>query len=428
MFHGVVVCVSFFFFFLLSIEIRFTKQKLGYIKRWTFIIITYMEGKEGAAARTGPRLDVSLVVRRAIPSVWNQVKYDTFPSTFCLVGHLEGSQRKMVLQADGRGDAVNKLSNLLKQDEVQYAGFRVTMRMQGNDDPVHKHVYFQWIGRQISEEQRGRAEGDDIFMRQFFNETDVEFVIEGAAFESEADIVAVLRKRTMAELVSACGEKQGRDIGFDFSNSDSVENVTHYDYEDEGDEQALNHDALFNAMRKLQEAGEDMEHLDEAARLYNTANPSIPPAPSSGVSSALSPPATDEDERGEAQRMLDALAEQRIQLEERRFELERENVEKALLAQQARQRERIQERLAARRQKSAAVAVAGDLSMSMSPRRKHTARTRERVAERKSRRDFISAGIMDRLASLEGRHLALNKRIGVVFAKSQEFAAAVPRS
>eukprot|EP00949_MAST-11_sp_MAST-11-sp1_P000345 g345.t1 len=326
-----------------------------------------MEGKEGAA-RTGPRLDVSLVVRRAIPSVWNQVKYDTFPSTFCLVGHLEGSQRKMVLQADGRGDAVTKLSNLLKQDEVQYAGFRVTLRMQGNDDPVHKHVYFQWIGRQISEEQRGRAEGDDIFMRQFFNETDVEFVIEGAAFESEADIAAVLRKRTMAELVSACGEKQGRDIGFDFSNSDSVENVTHYDYEDEGDEQALNHDALFNAMRKLQEAGEDMEHLDEAARLYNTANPSIPPAPSSGVSSALPPPATDEDERGEAQRMLDALAEQRIQLEERRIELERENAEKALLAQQARQRERIQERLAARRQKSAAVAVAGDLSMSMSPR------------------------------------------------------------
>ena len=67
----------------------------------------------------------------------------------------------------------------------------------------------------------------------------------------------------------ADSSEQARNLRFDFANTGAVGMCTHYDYVEHGtskeDEDAsMTQDALLSAMQRLQEAGGDVEYLDEA--------------------------------------------------------------------------------------------------------------------------------------------------------------------
>jgi hypothetical protein len=54
---------------------------------------------------TSPLLDLSLVHQRAIPGIWNQVKFSTFPCNWLVIGHTPGlpgleGRSKMMLQGE----------------------------------------------------------------------------------------------------------------------------------------------------------------------------------------------------------------------------------------------------------------------------------------------------------------------------------------
>merc|ERR1712216_504996 len=190
----------------------------------------------------------------------------------------------------GGGNGAERISQLLKPDEIQYAGFRVTIASAdaSSASALHKHVYMQWVGPNVSESQVNRVPQDDAFMRQFFSETDACFSIVAKEFEGEADIAEFIKKESMSLLRPRL--PTGTRWGFDFGNADSVEVCTHYDYYDEGDEKALSHDALFNAMRELEEAGESVECMDEARGLYSRSASNVPPAPSATSGPSLEVP------------------------------------------------------------------------------------------------------------------------------------------
>ena len=85
---------------------------------------------------TSPLLDLSLVHQRAIPGIWNQVKFPTFPANWLVIGHKPGGvlngRKQMVLQGEGPGGLKNAAA-LLRDDEIQYAGFRVSVSLKSDD-------------------------------------------------------------------------------------------------------------------------------------------------------------------------------------------------------------------------------------------------------------------------------------------------------
>ena len=232
---------------------------------------------------TSPLLDLSLVHQRAIPGIWNQVKFSTFPANWLVIGHAPGlaGRSKMMLQGEGPGGLRNAVA-LLRDDEVQYAGFRVSVSLRADGDsdgrgdgnvgdghgappPNDVFVMLSWCGRHTTAQQRERLPEENEFMMQYFHGKDIDIALEGFSADDDDErdekegnetkgkptsslsssssqsvgrvgrIVDHLKSRIM-DIVThrADSSEQARNLRFDFANTGAVGMCTHYDYVEHG--------------------------------------------------------------------------------------------------------------------------------------------------------------------------------------------------
>ena len=350
---------------------------------------------------TRPLLDLSLVHQKAIPGFWNQIRFTTFPVNWLVVGHLPSDRRKMVIQGEGPGglrDAVRKL----RDDEIQYAGFRVSVdgKEEGSDDSADDvddlegedahaldvFVLLRWVGKHTTAQQRSRLEDEMAFMKEYFYDHHIDIYtadFEVPAGGDEEQRIAALEQHFKAQIMQRATARNSEALRFDFGNESAVGVCTHYDVLEEGETEeqvnsALTHDALFAAMHALQEAGEGVEHYEEAkqrtedhisaggmavhggASVATTAvavAAPVAPAPRLPV-----PPAHVGGETKAAPGQVEVpevehLIQERVRVEEERFELHRAIQGVELMERQQKQRMRTQERLAERRKRRAAKAT-----------------------------------------------------------------------
>ena len=223
---------------------------------------------------TTPVLDLSLVCQKAIPGVWNQIHFTTFPCNWMVIGHLPGDARdKMVLQGEGPGGVQDAVRHL-KDDEIQYAGFRVTVTLDSTsmhdfDEPDDVFVLVRWIGRHTTTQQRSNIEEEMAFMREYFHDhhVDVELVDheDGEEVTNREERTAWLTshvKKIVQSHVASVSEEHRQLLRFDFANTSHTSVCTHYDFNEpfeteENSNAAMTHDALFNAMKDLQKEKDD---------------------------------------------------------------------------------------------------------------------------------------------------------------------------
>ena len=385
---------------------------------------------------TRPLLDLSLVHQRVIPGIWNQVKFETFPANWCVIGHKPGLQRnKMMLQGEGPGGLRNVVQHL-RDDEIQYAGFRVSVALQTENDgletggsankvPPTKDLFvaLKWTGRHTTPQQRENLSQEHDFMMQYFQGKDFDISVDNfSPKDSESEtkgkslqgssrvdmIEAHVKTRIMDIAVCrADSAEQARNMRFDFANASAVGMCTHYDVVEVGaskedEDAAMTHDALFSAMQRLQEAGDDIAYYDEAKQRNDdfvssggmaafdpaiaevnasvsrdkTSNstgkpPRAPSTASRGSGHAIRLPTTGQESKEslakslpqnrsssqqkevltEEEQAIDSLVRERLRVEEERMQLHRAMSELRLENQRQKNRARIQERLAERRKR-----------------------------------------------------------------------------
>ena len=251
-----------------------------------------------SASQTIAHLDLSLVHQKAFPSFWNQVKYDTFPCNFFVLGFVSGSTTNLHVQGDGGGGILDVIP-LLRSDQVQYCGFRISRNRrqsleEGNETEGSKSnanlalkpyfVLLRWIGRHTSALQVQNLEKDLDFLKGYFHnatltitvhESEVEDLENDSTLRKDIILKKVLAVAKEFNLTSCGGCKNDStavevdevDIEYDFMNKDCVTVCTHYDYDDEGDQASMSNDALYNAMRNFEKAQEDDER--ERAQALN---------------------------------------------------------------------------------------------------------------------------------------------------------------
>ena len=238
-------------------------------------------------ACTQPLLDLSLVHQKAIPGIWNQVRFTTFPCNWLVIGHLPGDMRdKMVLQGEGPG-GVEEAVRHLRDDEVQYAGFRVTITMDASimsdvDEPEDVFVLVRWVGKHTSPQQRSNVQKEMDFMTMYFHDhtlalemMDHDVVLTAnQVVDRVQSLTAHVKQLVMRQVQQRTPVSQAQALQFDFANATHVSECTHYDtvepYETaDKSNAAMTHDALFNAMTELQKT-EDSEvpYYEEAKERY----------------------------------------------------------------------------------------------------------------------------------------------------------------
>ena len=238
-----------------------------------------------------PTLDLSLVHQKAIPGIWNQCRFSTFPCNWLVIGHLPGDVRtKMVLQGEGPG-GVKDVARHLNDDEIQYAGFRVTITidatiMQVINEPKDVFVIVKWIGKHTTTQQRANIDQEMLFMKSYFHnhQIDIPLVDFEVGTSDGTERIAVLTSHLKQIIMSQIGKKadsatQARALQFDFENANHVSVCTHYDTLEPNETQAaanaaMTHDALFNAMSAVnqaneEEGGEEVPYYNEAKERYD---------------------------------------------------------------------------------------------------------------------------------------------------------------
>ena len=238
-------------------------------------------------------LDLSLVHQKAFPSFWNQVKFDTFPCNYFVIGFVTGSVEKLHVQGDGGGGLLNIIP-LLNSDQVQYCGFRISRNRRSNDDDNDSDVvslkpYFillRWIGQQTSPLQVQNLEKDLEFVKGYFHNATIIITINESEFNSGSNnnissredhimekVLAIVKtynvNNDMDDLTSSKydDDEEELDVEYDFMNKNCVTVCTHYDYEDEGDQASMTNDALHNAMLNYENAQREAEEREKAQAL-----------------------------------------------------------------------------------------------------------------------------------------------------------------
>jgi hypothetical protein len=271
------------------------------------------------------QLDLKLVHQKAIPSIWNQIKYDTFPCNYVTIGFVPGSTKDLQVENEGMGGLYDVLPTL-RSDSVQYCGFRVSRQLAVDHDYSSKEselpanhteskvggaklltpsfVFLRWVGTDTSHLQRASLEEDLDFLKGYFSEaTSVVCVSEDTLCEGDVEtavphLVEQTLRKTLAE-AGAVGEEEV-DVEYDFRNLNTVKVCTHYDRKDEGDEAAMDTDALYNAVKAF-EAEQDRQakmggNEKEAFPEYGSANdPNVMNMLGEGMERASGKQASDED-------------------------------------------------------------------------------------------------------------------------------------
>ena len=238
---------------------------------------------------TKPILDLSLVHQKAIPGLWNQVRFNTFPCNWMVIGHLPGDARdKMVLQGEGPG-GVKDAARYLRDDEVQYAGFRVSITLNAEiiqddvfDAPEDIFVLLRWVGKHTTAQQRANVDEEMDFMKTYFHSHHIDIALldhevnTSDITERVTSLTSHLKQFVMSHVVTkADSSTQARACQFDFDNASHVSMCTHYDTLEsfetaEGQNSAMTHDALFNAMSEMQKVGdEEVPYYQEAKERYD---------------------------------------------------------------------------------------------------------------------------------------------------------------
>ena len=238
------------------------------------------------ALATKPVLDLSLVHQKAIPGVWNQVRFATFPCNWLVIGHLpDDMNKKMVLQGEGPGGVENVVRHF-KDDEIQYAGFRVTISIEASvrndmDEPNDVFVLIRWVGKHTPVQQRTNVQKEMDFMKLYFHNhaLDIElFDHEDTAttVDRVASLTAHIKQIVMQHVVGTMpATLDSSALQFDFTNASHVSVCTHYDTVEpfetkDASNAAMTHDALFNAMTELQKTeSEEVPYYKEAKERYD---------------------------------------------------------------------------------------------------------------------------------------------------------------
>ncbi len=245
-------------------------------------------------------LDLSLVHQKAFPSFWNQVKFDTFPCNYFVIGFVSGSIEKLYVQGDGGGGLLNVIP-LLRSDQVQYCGFRISRsRLNSETDSeniVSLKPYFillRWIGQHTSPLQVKDLDKDLEFIKGYFQNATITITINENEFHhseqsSRKDsimekVLSIVKNFNVnnindSEAISKIGDgkcEEELDVQYDFMNKNCVTVCTHYDYDEEGDEASMSHDALHNAMQQYEDAQRQEEEREKVQAL-NAMDPRYDP-------------------------------------------------------------------------------------------------------------------------------------------------------
>lgn len=167
-----------------------------------------------------PPLNLDRVFQRALPGVWTQVKLDTFPTNYVVLGIVDppaGATRALDVVASGPGGA-DEVASQLQLGKTQFAGFRVTAGARG---ATPLFVFVRWLGSR-DEERRPTATAELEFMKSYFHGVHavVTLTAEHGA-ETEAERRGRLRNSVAEHLGSPWGV-------LDFSNSAAPREVEHY--------------------------------------------------------------------------------------------------------------------------------------------------------------------------------------------------------
>ena len=203
-----------------------------------------------AEASTERVLELKLVHQRAIPSLWNQIKLETFPCNWLVLGFVEGSTTDLQVLGEGPGGLLDAVT-YIRSDQVQYLGFRVSR--SGASKPAL--VLLRWVGNHTSSLQCKHLDADIEFLKGYFQDaTNVICVhqedLAHGCDELENDLVEFV-----AEVLQTCGIEDGSGDGaLDFRNSSAVHECTHYNTKEPGfeDSDGMDTDALFNAMKAFE--------------------------------------------------------------------------------------------------------------------------------------------------------------------------------
>ena len=209
--------------------------------------------------------DLSPVHAQLIPGAWSRVCLETFSENWFVIGARAGSKSQLEIQAYGSGGLGNAL-RYLRQDEVQYAGLRVTgLNTDAVPATTPYFVAIVWLGAEAGDELRTRVPFQQPAVMEYFQGAAAVAEVDGEGFEGQLGsgaLEAALKDQLAASL--------GHDGALDFANLGQAEETTHYDalrQDDEaaaeeagaeaGDADAVN--SLAAAMSVLQEALDEVE-------------------------------------------------------------------------------------------------------------------------------------------------------------------------
>lgn len=197
-------------------------------------------------------LDLSFVHQAAIPGIWHQVLLDTWPCNHAVLGFVEpAAENRIWLQGSGP-EGLSGVIPLLRENEVQFAGFRVTAVTESRRYP--RFVLLHWVGAECPKIRRLRVAEELSFMRGYFIDA-VCVPLLASDLPQYGDRRVFVERKVKAELWRVDALLQ--EASFDFDNEGAVAEITHYDQVcDLQPPDAISHEEFSVAVQAMQEASE----------------------------------------------------------------------------------------------------------------------------------------------------------------------------
>lgn len=170
-----------------------------------------------------PPVNLDLVLQQALPGVWTQVKLDSFPTNFLVLGPVPGgasTDTAPVLDVYAKGaGGLDEAAAYLQRDQVQFVGFRVTAGQAG---AMPLFVCVRWIGPAAPSTPAAKAEAEFAFMQAYFYGIHAAVTLRGDAATAELSG----RQARLRQLV---GEALGTPWGhLDYTNAGAPDKCEHY--------------------------------------------------------------------------------------------------------------------------------------------------------------------------------------------------------